>query len=607
LRMPSKKPRSQPLGRYLAALVGIVVLPVLFTALILGAVFITRERDKLTDTAVSAAQEMTARFDNELNAQIAVLQVLAASPNLDNRDFELFQRQVEVIGKQPGTQIVLRDSSGQELVNSSYAFGNSLANTQYPTDAQAAVKPVPVIYSFPESQNGRTWALGITLSIFKAGKLAYFIDLNADAAVIQKFFHAGKLPKSWAWQALDGNFHPIAHSVNTENLVLPVAYLQKYAGNSFGSFIANRQNAADVMIAYAKSPLTGWSVSILVPKQDLEDPLWKMLYALGLLVSTVATAAIIAVVIVNSRLRKSAQHLVQVSRELGNKEIVDPALTGVKEFDQVSEAISAASISLREKNMLVRDSESRIRTLLDNLFVYVGLLDLQGRMIEANATPMTMAGLTRDDVIGRFIWDTYWWSWSPQVKEQMENAVTAAREGRASRFEVDMRMSGGALHTIDFQLAPLHDRDGHIAYLLPSAVDITEKKALEGKLQESLAQIEATYAATPVALFMMDTNLRFIAVNPQFAAMTKISIDEHLGKSLREVIGEDGKQLETQLRKVLKTGKPISKFEYTMTPDEGERITRVYRASYYPVLNHEGKLQGIAGAVQDLTGMRSAH
>jgi PAS domain S-box-containing protein len=607
MRVPSKKIRSMPLGRYLAALVGIVVLPILFTALILGTIFITREKAKLTEAAVNAAQEMAAGVENDLNAQIAVLQALAASPSLDNRDFELFQRQVDAIGKAPGTQIVLRDGTGQELVNSSYVWGNALPKTQYPSDTQAAVKPTPVIFASPDLQNGKTWTSGITLSVFKGGKLAHFIDLNADAAATLKFFHAGKLPRSWEWFALDSASHLIAYSPDVDNQALSTTSLTDHGGRKSGSFIAKNRNDAEMLIAYAKSPLTGWTVNIGIPKQAVEEPLWKMLSALGLLISTVATAAIIAVVIINSRLRKSAQRLVTVSRELGQKEIVDPIITGVKEFDQVSEAISAASISLREKNMIVRDSESRIRTLLDNLFVYVGLLDLQGRMIEANATPMTMAGLNRDDVIGRFIWDTYWWSWSPHVKEQMENAVAVANEGRTTRFEVDMRMSGGALHTIDFQLAPLRDSDGRITYLLPSAVDITEKKALETKLQDSLAQVEATYAATPMALFMMDSHLRFIAVNPKFALMTKMSIEEHLGKTLREVIGEDGKQLETQLRKVLKTGKPITKFEYTMTPDEGERTTRVYRASYYPVLTDEGKVQGLAGAVQDLTDMRGAH
>lgn len=599
----SDKRRSAPLGRYLASLIGIVVLPVLFTALILGAVFLSREREKLTEAAVGAAQEMAAGFDNDLNAQIGILQVLAASPTLDNRDFELFQRQVVAMSKPAGTQIVLREASGQELVNSSYPWGSALDKTQYKTDAQATSKAAPVAFFFPDAQSGKNWVLGVTVPVLKNGQAAYFVDLNADASAVQKFAHAGKLPKSWAWVALDESGHALIRSLNGTSALLADSTQAVRSGNS-GHFIAKNQSGADVMIAYAKSQTTSWIFNIAIPKQDLEEPLWKMLSALILLVSTIVTAAIIAVVIVNSRLRKSAFRLVQVSRELGTKETVDPIVTGVKDFDQVSEAISAASISLREKNMLVRDSEGRIRVLLDNLFVYVGLLDLQGRVIEANATPITIAGLNRDDIIGRYIWDTYWWNWSPHVKEQMENAVQAARDGRTTRFEVDMRMSGGALHTIDFQLAPLRGSDGHINYLLPSAVDITERKSLENRLQDSLAQIEATYAAAPVALFMMDMNLRFIAVNPQFAAVTKMSIEEHLGKSLREVIGEDGRQLETQLRKVLKTGKPITKFEYTMTPDEGERITRVYRASYFPVLAESGKAQGIAGAVQDLTEAR---
>ncbi|MBX9741008.1 MAG: PAS domain-containing protein [Beijerinckiaceae bacterium] len=50
----------------------------------------------------------------------------------------------------------------------------------------------------------------------------------------------------------------------------------------------------------------------------------------------------------------------------------------------------------------VRASERMLREVLDNLFAFVGVLDTQGRMIEANRAPLEAAGIERADVIGRY-------------------------------------------------------------------------------------------------------------------------------------------------------------------------------------------------------------
>jgi PAS domain S-box-containing protein len=606
MRSPENKDASLPLGHYLAVLAGIVIFPILLTALILGAIFITLERGKLMNASVAQAQSMASHLDETLKNQFSLLRALATSPVLDTHDYELFQQQLKNVAKLHSVQIVLRDPLGQELANSDTGWGKALPKFQYKTDAKAISKTEPVVFTSAEIPEIKPWIFAITLPIVREGRLVYFLDLGVTENIAQKFFDSGKLPKNWTWQALDGasfvtkGINGSTDASNDMNLQID-PLLKKAARQPAGSFVTLNRAGGEVMYAYAVSPLTGWHIGVAIPKNDTERPLWQMLSLLGLLVSVIATASLIAVVIINTQLRKSVAHLVGVSRELGQKEFVDPAVTGVKEFDNVSEAISAASIILREKNLQIRGSEDRIRALLDNLFVFVNLLDLNGRIIEANAAPMLAAGLTREDVIGQFIWDTYWWNWSPHVKEQMERAVNAAREGRIVRFEAEMRMAGGALHTIDFQLAPLRSADGRIAYLLPSAVDITERKALENRLHDTLAQLEATYASSSVGLFLMDKHLRFVAVNPQQAAINKKSIEEHLGKSMRDIMGDDAKQLEMHLRKVLKTGKPADKIEYTRTPDEGERTTRVYRASYYPVLSEDGKVQGISGTVQDIT------
>ena len=56
----------------------------------------------------------------------------------------------------------------------------------------------------------------------------------------------------------------------------------------------------------------------------------------------------------------------------------------------------------------VHASEQRLRSILDTMFVFVGLMNLDGQVVEVNHAPLEAAGLTREDVLGRTVAETYW-------------------------------------------------------------------------------------------------------------------------------------------------------------------------------------------------------
>lgn len=131
-----------------------------------------------------------------------------------------------------------------------------------------------------------------------------------------------------------------------------------------------------------------------------------------------------------------------------------------------------------------RDSELFARRLIDNLFVFVGVMELDGTLIEANAAPLNAAGISRDDVYGKKFWDCFWWDYSEDVRQQLQEAHERACQGEFVRYDVEVRMADDKPMPIDFQLAPLRNEAGEITHLIPSAVDITERKQAEEALQK---------------------------------------------------------------------------------------------------------------------------
>ncbi|MGE0731889.1 MAG: SpoIIE family protein phosphatase [Acidimicrobiia bacterium] len=140
----------------------------------------------------------------------------------------------------------------------------------------------------------------------------------------------------------------------------------------------------------------------------------------------------------------------------------------------------------RQDQVRLEASERRLRRVLDGLFLFVGLLSPDGTLLEANRAALDAGGLEPGDVVGKPFWDTYWWAWDEGVQAELRAAVARAAAGRPSRYDVQVRLGGGRLITIDFQLVPVPDDDGRITYLVPSGLDITDRKRQEAELEQRL-------------------------------------------------------------------------------------------------------------------------
>jgi hypothetical protein len=83
-----------------------------------------RERDALASTTVQTAELLMQAVDRELSTNIAVLQTLATSSRIDDRDFARFhERAVHVMRQASADNIVLFDPQLRGLANAARPFG----------------------------------------------------------------------------------------------------------------------------------------------------------------------------------------------------------------------------------------------------------------------------------------------------------------------------------------------------------------------------------------------------------------------------------------------------------------------------------------------------
>lgn len=145
----------------------------------------------------------------------------------------------------------------------------------------------------------------------------------------------------------------------------------------------------------------------------------------------------------------------------------------------------------RAENAL-RLGEKRLRDLIDRVgpSMFVGLMSVDGTLIEVNRPALAVAGLEPSDVLGKRLDETYWWSYSAEVQKQLREAMASAAKGHSSRYDVNIRVAHHRFIVIDFSLQPLLDEAGRVTFLVPSASVITERKEAGALTQLANARLQ---------------------------------------------------------------------------------------------------------------------
>ncbi|MGD8913514.1 MAG: ATP-binding protein, partial [Candidatus Thiodiazotropha sp.] len=147
---------------------------------------------------------------------------------------------------------------------------------------------------------------------------------------------------------------------------------------------------------------------------------------------------------------------------------------------------------LENKITALRESEEKFRVIFDHTFQFIGVLDTDGKVLQANRTALQFAGVSKDTVIGKPFWDTPWWAHSVEIQARLKQAVREAATGRPVRFETTHPSADGQISYVDFSLMPVIDTQGHVTQLIPEGRDITERKQAEDELLRYKEHLEET-------------------------------------------------------------------------------------------------------------------
>ncbi len=235
---------------------------------------------------------------------------------------------------------------------------------------------------------------------------------------------------------------------------------------------------------------------------------------------------------------------------------------------------SFRDVTARERALAaLRESEQRFHAAFDQEHQFVGLLTVDGDVLEVNRTALQAIGATRAELNGLPFWETAWWSHSRESRHEVRRAIERAAAGELVRFQVEVRCHDDRVRLVDFSLKPVVDDAGEVVYLLPEGRDVTQVRRAheaENAMLRSLAAIgeSAAVLAHEIKSPITAINIALRAVADQLGQDQRVVLEELAGRLQR---------LDGMMQRTLSFAKPLE-FERAVCP-VSELLDRVLRDS----------------------------
>ena len=353
-------PREHSLRWHLTAVSVGLLLPTLAFIGVLLWQFSASERKGVEAQARDLSRTFAVALDREINGVLTTLQALATSPSLQSGDRANFYRQVQDVSRLQGINISLRDTSGHAYLTTRVPFGAAFAVSPVlaRADQEVLVSGKAMVTNiFTSTIIAKPVFQIINAPVLVGGEATYILSASIDVAYLADVIRRENLPPGWIGAIVDRDGIIVARTEQQAELAgkpAPAEYRRR-ALDAGGHYYGASVDGRDVLVGYARSPLTGWTTAANIATDAVDAPLHRSLLALvalGLFLGIVAT---VVGWYARRLLTGAFDGLVGVAAAVGQGHAAEAVTTPVTELNRVGEALrqagerrSAAEDALRQ-------------------------------------------------------------------------------------------------------------------------------------------------------------------------------------------------------------------------------------------------------------------
>lgn len=285
--------RPRTLNQTLGWLLASVIVPLILGALLLLYVQALQDQRAAQKQLVVLAQTLMQTVDRELAVGLEQLEVIAAAPMVNKRDWLSLQAfAMEVVKRRPGSVIGLVEQGGQQIFNTRSDLSKPQPNLwklaenraeatwegySLPVSSQLLTKKVfdsgKTNYSdLYYGMNTRKPALAISVPIKDAGEVRYALTLSFRPDRLQQLIDATVVESGLRVALIDRRGIVIAsNAAAASKLGDRTTPFSGMTESAVGTFERTARDGTSVQGAYSVSPINGFVVRVARPSETFVD------------------------------------------------------------------------------------------------------------------------------------------------------------------------------------------------------------------------------------------------------------------------------------------------------------------------------------------------
>ncbi|MCP4590271.1 MAG: PAS domain S-box protein, partial [bacterium] len=264
--------------------------------------------------------------------------------------------------------------------------------------------------------------------------------------------------------------------------------------------------------------------------------------------------------------------------------------------DQLSHYAADLEAAVAERTASLQASEQRFHQLFEEAPIAYQSLDETGHFLEVNQAWLTLLGYERREVLGRWFGDFL----APESQEQFRHRFPAfKRAGEVHGVEFTVVRKDGKHRIATFNGTIGRNEHGGFRQTHCVLQDITEHRRAEAARREQEDLLRSVIEGTDDAVFVKDTQGRYLLLNSADARGLGKPAEEIIGLRDRDLFPPEIADAVVKIdRQVIATGE---RRVYEQTFSLSDTDPRTYVVSKYPRRSAEGNITGVIGIARDIT------
>jgi PAS domain S-box-containing protein len=269
-----------------------------------------------------------------------------------------------------------------------------------------------------------------------------------------------------------------------------------------------------------------------------------------------------------------------------------------EELEQTVKQLEKEAVRRERAEEALRESQARYRQLWDDAPVAYHTLDARGTILHVNQTEAAMLGYTKEEMVGKSIFDFV----LPEQRKEAKERFRLKLAGEAVPKDLDriyVRKDGSRIYiSVDDVLE--HDSAGKVVGVRTTMVDVSERKRAEVALRESEKRFRDVAYSMADWVWEVDENGVYTYCSERVEDVLKYSPEEIIGKTPFELMPPDeAKKIREAFAKLVRKKESIKDLENWNISKTGEMVCLL--TSGVPILDEHGNLKGYRGVDKDIT------